>query len=185
MRRSPPPTGDDLVWSPTNSQSSLLGLINGAKSSLLVENEEMGDYDVVDALRSAAGRGVNVEVVMEDSSDYATEFTELVGAGVKLVTYEHAKLYIHAKIILADYGTSAAKVFIGSENFSKASLTENRELGLITSNASIMAGISTTLTSDFAGGKTYVPDAGAPPQDPEDAGTTDEAPDAATPSGGD
>jgi cardiolipin synthase len=179
-----PPTGSDLVWSPTNSESSLLGLINGAKSTLLVENEEMGDYDIVNALKSAAGRGVHVEVVMENSSEYASEFTELVGAGVKLVTYQHAKLYIHAKVILADYGTSGtsgAKVFIGSENFSKASLTENRELGLITSNAGVMAGISTTLTSDFAGGTTYVPDAGAPlppvPPEVDAGGTVDEAPD--------
>ena len=179
-----PPTGDDLVWSPTNSQSSLLGLINGAKSTLLVENEEMGDYDIVNALKSAVGHGVNVEVVMENSTDYASEFTELVGAGVKLVTYQHAKLYIHAKIILADCGTSAAKVFLGSENFSKTSLTENRELGVITSNAAIMAGISTTLTSDFAGGKTYVPDAGAPPPPDEAGGTPDDASDGTTDAGG-
>jgi cardiolipin synthase A/B len=187
-----PPTGDDIVWSPTNSESSLLGIINGAKSTLLVENEEMGDYDIVNALKSASGHGVDVQVVMENSSDYASEFTELVGAGVKLVTYQHSKLYIHAKIILADYGTSAARVFIGSENFSKASLTENRELGLITSNAGIMAGISTTLTSDFAGGKTYVPDAGTPPPPdagtpppPDDAGvTTDDASNGATDAAG-
>ena len=38
-----PPTGDDLVWSPTNSLTSLLGLINSAKSTIEVENEEMGD----------------------------------------------------------------------------------------------------------------------------------------------
>ena len=61
-----PPNGDNLVWSPTNAQSALLGMINGAKSSLLVENEEMGDSDVVAALASAASRGVDVKVAMED-----------------------------------------------------------------------------------------------------------------------
>jgi cardiolipin synthase len=167
-----PPNGDDLVWSPTNSLSALTGIIGGAKATLFVENEEMGDYEIVNALKAAQARGVNVQIVMENSSDYQSEFTELVGAGVKLVTYQHSKLYIHAKAILADYGTSTAKVFIGSENFSNASLTENRELGLITSNATIMAGMNATLSSDFAGGKTYVPDAGAPPP-PDDAGGDD------------
>jgi phosphatidylserine/phosphatidylglycerophosphate/cardiolipin synthase-like enzyme len=170
-----PANGDDLVWSPTNSQTTLLGLLNGAKTSLLVENEEMGDYAVVNALKSAASRGVNVEVVMENSEDYQAEFVELEQGGVKLVVYQHSKLYIHAKAIVADYGTSAAKVFVGSENFSNASLTENRELGIVTTNAAIMGGIHTTLESDFAGGKTYVPDAGAPHDSgttpPEDSGT--------------
>ena len=38
-----PPDGADLVWSPTNSQSSILAVINGAKHTLSVENEEMDD----------------------------------------------------------------------------------------------------------------------------------------------
>lgn len=152
-----PPDGANLVWSPTNSESSLVGLIDGAKSTLLVENEEMSDSSIVSALVHAAGRGVVVHVAMEDSSSYQTEFAELVTAGVKLVTYAHDSIYIHAKVILADYGTSSASVFIGSENFTYASLSENRELGLITTDPGIMAGISTTLTKDFAGGTPFQP----------------------------
>jgi phosphatidylserine/phosphatidylglycerophosphate/cardiolipin synthase-like enzyme len=159
------------VWSPTNSQSTLLGIINGAKTSLLVENEEMGDYPVIDALLAAAARGVSVEIAMENSKSYQLEFTALVQSGVKLAVYQHAKLYIHAKAIVADYGTSGAKVFVGSENFSSASLGFNRELGIVTTNAAILDGIQATLASDFAGGQTYVPppDAGTP--DAGDAGT--------------
>jgi cardiolipin synthase len=185
-----PPTGDGLVWSPTNSLPSLLGVIEGAKSTLLVENEEMGDLQIVAALSTAAQRGVDVKVVMEQSRSYQSEFESLQGTGVKVNVYSHSqKLYIHAKVILADYGTSSASVFIGSENFSSASLTENRELGVITSDAAIMAGINTTLTSDFNGGTTFHPldggayggpdagspsDAGTPPVDAgEDAGADD------------
>jgi phosphatidylserine/phosphatidylglycerophosphate/cardiolipin synthase-like enzyme len=151
-----PPTGDDLVWSPTNSQTSMVGLIDGAKTSLLVENEEMSDSAIVSALGSAASRGVDVEVVMTASSSYDSEFATLKSDGVKIMTYAaNASLYIHAKVILADYGTSNASVFIGSENFSSASLTENRELGLITSDAAILTSINTTLASDFKGGTAY------------------------------
>jgi len=38
-----PPDGADLVWSPTNSQAAILAVINSAKHTLAVENEEMGD----------------------------------------------------------------------------------------------------------------------------------------------
>ena len=149
-----PPDGDDLVWSPTNSQSAILGVINSAQRSLLVENEEMGDTNVLNALVSAAGRGVLVQVVMTNTSnDYSAEFTQLVATGVEVSTYAStAPLYIHAKVILADYGAPGAQVFIGSENFSSASLTKNRELGLTTSDKAIMQSIDGTLTSDVIGG---------------------------------
>ncbi|HUI77990.1 MAG TPA: phospholipase D-like domain-containing protein [Bryobacteraceae bacterium] len=149
-----PPDGDDLVWSPTNSQPVILSVINSAQHSLLVENEEMGDTNVVNALVSAAGRGVLVQVVMTNSSnDYSTQFTQLVAAGVEVSTYAaNAPLYIHAKVILADYGSAGAQVFIGSENFSSASLTRNRELGLTTSDPAILQSIDGALTGDFVGG---------------------------------
>ena len=149
-----PPDGDDLVWSPTNSQSVILGVINSAQHSLMVENEEMGDTNVVNALVSAAGRGVLVQVIMTNTSnDYSTEFTQLVAAGIEVSTYaSNAPLYIHAKVILADIGASGAQVFIGSENFSSASLTRNRELGLTISDPAIMQSIFATLTADFIGG---------------------------------
>lgn len=68
-----PPDGDDLVWSPTNSQTSLLSVINNAKQTLLVENEEMSDSAIVSALESAAKNGVQVTVVMtNDDNDYPT-----------------------------------------------------------------------------------------------------------------
>ena len=38
-----PGDGSDLVWSPTDAEGLLLGLINGATSSLRIYSEEMGD----------------------------------------------------------------------------------------------------------------------------------------------
>ena len=155
-RQVTPPDGDDLIWSPTNSDSSLLALINNSTTSLLVENEEMSASDIVSALGNAAKRGVSCTIIMTANSDYTSELNTLKSDGCKIATYaETASLYIHAKVILADYGTSAAKVYIGSENFSNASLTKNRELGLINSDAATMTQINTTLTSDYKGGTPY------------------------------
>lgn len=150
-----PADGDDLVWSPTNSQSSLLGIINNAQASLLVENEEMSDSAVVDALENAAENGVNVTVVMtNDDNDYASEFDDLAAAGVNIATYpdNSTALYIHAKAIVADYGTANQVAFVGSENFSSASLTKNRELGLTTTNSNIISQLESTISSDYSGG---------------------------------
>jgi cardiolipin synthase A/B len=148
-----PPTGDDLVWSPTNSKTVLLKLIDSAKSSLRVENEEMGQPDIVTALENAAKRGVAVEVAMTNSGKYTTEFNALKAAGVKVSTYTPtAPLYIHAKVILVDFGQSGQVAFVGSENFSTPSLTQNRELGLTVTDPSILGALNTTIGSDFQGG---------------------------------
>jgi hypothetical protein len=43
-------------------------------------------------------------------------------------------------------------VLIGSQNFSVASLDYNRELGVLSRNAAVVAAVSATLARDYAGG---------------------------------
>ncbi len=152
-----PPDGADLVWSPTNSQSSILAVINGATKTLSVENEEMEDSAVIKALEKAAERGVDVEVVMTAESSWDSAFKKLVRAGVHVRTYANSStvLYIHAKAVVADAGRRDQDVFVGSENFSTASLDYNRELGIRTSNAAVISVISATIAADYAGGTPY------------------------------
>jgi cardiolipin synthase A/B len=148
-----PPVGDNLVWSPTVSKADLVKLISGSKASLLIENEELSYSTIVTALTKAAKRGVSVTLCMTDSSDWTVNLNTLAKAGVHISTYAAtASLYIHAKVIVADYGKSGAKAFVGSENFSEASLTKNRELGLITTNPTILSQLNMTVVSDFSGG---------------------------------
>jgi HKD family nuclease len=136
----PTPYGTDLIWSPTNAQTALIALIGSAKVSLNVENEEMGDAAIVTALSNAAKAGVHVQVSMTSDGSYNSQFTALKAAGVQIHTYtETAPLYIHAKVIIVDYGQTGQQAFVGSENFSNASLNQNRELGL-TMTTSLPAG---------------------------------------------
>lgn len=148
-----PGDGDNLTWSPTDAQATLLSVINGATSSLLVENEEMDSSTITNALVAAAQRGVDVEVVMTANSDYDSAFDDIVNAGGQVSLYpdNSTSLYIHAKTIVAD-GTNA---YVGSINFSNASMNENRELGFVTTSSSIVDGLSSTVTSDFAGATPY------------------------------
>ena len=152
-----PPTGDNLVWSPTNSLSALEGLIGGATKTLLISQEEFSEPAIESALLAALKRGVAVTLVQEDiESKYTATLNALKSAGAKIAVYTSNKgYYIHAKTILADYGTAEAKLFLGSENFSTASLTSNRELGLIFSDTVCMTGVYTAISKDFTNGTQF------------------------------
>ena len=149
-----PGDGSDLVWSPTDSEDRLLGLINGATSSLRIYSEEMGDRSVENALVKAAKRGVEVQVCGEnESGEYDSAYAKLARAGIRISYYSSpAGFYIHGKVVEADYGTARAKIFIGSENFSSTSLNQNRELGLIISSHPVMSAVASTFAADFRNG---------------------------------
>jgi cardiolipin synthase A/B len=152
-----PPAGTDLVWSPTNSERAILAVIDSARRTLAVENEEMDDPAVTAALESAARRGVNVMVVMTADSEWDEAFTRLASAGVHVRLYPDSSraLYIHAKAVVADAGHGDQQVFAGSENFSAASLDHNRELGIRTANAAVVSAVSATIGGDYAAATPY------------------------------
>ena len=78
-RTSPTLSDANLVVSPVNSRTKMLALINSAQKSLYIENEEMQDQQVEQALAQAASRGVKVEVVLPAPSGSAADSN---GAGV-------------------------------------------------------------------------------------------------------
>ena len=144
-----PPQGSDLVWSP-RSKNEILSLIDSATSSLFIYNEEMADPDIITALESAANRGVNVQIVMTYASDWKSAFAELVSSGVHIRTYaSSASLYIHAKMIVVDDTTA----FVGSQNFSAASMNDNRELGIMFTDQNIIHSLDGFFQTDWQGAR--------------------------------
>ena len=162
--------GADLVWSP-GAQPPLVALINAAARSVVVENEEMHSSPIEVALQSDARRGIDVTVVMTADAEWDAALAQLASAGVHVVLYPDTSsaLYIHAKVIDVD----SAKAFIGSENFSTASLDDNRELGLITASPSVLAPLNATLSDDISNGQAQqgasTPAATAPSTSPTSA----------------
>jgi phosphatidylserine/phosphatidylglycerophosphate/cardiolipin synthase-like enzyme len=150
--RAPTPPGADLVWSP-GSEPALLALIGSARHSLEVENEEMANAHVVSALTSAAKSGVATHVIMTYDSSYDSNFSKLEAGGVDIHLYpdDPSALYIHAKVIVVDAGTASGKAFVGSENFSTASMSYNRELGIVTNDPVIVNELAKTLGQDYDG----------------------------------
>ncbi len=149
---APTPSGTDLVWSP-GSEPALLALIGSARHTLSVENEEMANSQVVSALVADARSGIVTHVIMTDDSAYSSNFSKLVAAGVDVHLYPDTSsaLYIHAKVIIVDAGTAPEKAFVGSENFSTASMGYNRELGIITNDPVIVNELARTLGQDYDG----------------------------------
>ncbi len=117
----------------------------------------MGDTSIEDALIRAAHRGVDVQICGEnESGEYDSTYSRLASAGIH-ISYNSSStgFYIHGKVVEADYGTSHAKVFIGSENFSGTSLNDNRELGLILTDHTVMSAVASTFAADFRNGRQW------------------------------
>ncbi|WP_217548539.1 phospholipase D-like domain-containing protein [Streptomyces sp. GbtcB6] len=152
-----PTDGDHLLWSPTDSRSRLLTVINAATKTLDVEELEFSDSTVVNAIVARAKAGVKVRVVLETPGDYSSEVSAVKAAGGTVVGYSDPNgFYIHAKAMVADYGLSTQEVEAGSMNISSNSLSNNRELGIILTGTgvaqSVATTVETTFNSDYSGG---------------------------------
>ena len=148
--------GDNLLWSPNTSQSRLLSIINGATTTLDVEELEFSDSTIVNAIAARAKAGVKVRIVIEYPSDYASELATVKAAGATVRGYSSSTgTYIHAKAMVADYGLSTHETEVGSMNISSNSLENNRELGIITVDTGVESTIETQFASDYTNGTTY------------------------------
>jgi phosphatidylserine/phosphatidylglycerophosphate/cardiolipin synthase-like enzyme len=152
-----------LVVADTNARSELVALIDTATTSLDVEGEEFSDLNnngIVQAVANAANRGVTVHVVVANDDPDPTSINRVKLAGAHVVMTgptssdgTTSNPYIHAKAIVVDCnGTSCARGFVGSENFSTGSLSYNRELGVVVKASGELAKVKTAIDADFAAG---------------------------------
>ena len=149
---TPTLNASSLVISP-GARPALVDLIGSADKTVDIEAEELADRDVVNAIAAKADEGVPVRIVLPSDAGTETQQSEVgflkTHPNVKIVGVSNP--YIHAKAIVVD----DASAYVGSMNFSKTSLDENRELGCIfddADNAGEIAKISSTIADDFANG---------------------------------
>jgi len=138
----------NLVVSPINSRNAFTSLINSAHNTLLMEAEEMKDNDVEQALVNTARRGVHIQVILPaargSSGDSNSQGISMIRQGGMQVK-EDSRLYMHAKMMVVD----GQKAFVGSENISAQSLDQNRELGIIVSDGSVLSTLQQTFQQDW------------------------------------
>ena len=150
QRSAEPPDGP-LVVSPTTSRQTLLDLIENATMSIDIYAEVVRDEEIVAALGRAASRDVTVRLIVSNDSEEndrgREERARLANEGVQVRLARG--LYIHAKMVLVD----GNRVFLGSQNFTAASLDFNRELGILLDDQTTLARLSRTFEADFAAGR--------------------------------
>ncbi len=150
---SPIPPAPALVWSPDNSRAELLRFLDGARHNLYVYNMEAVDPGCLAALAAAAARGVKVRFISAkldrlgpDENDPGRQSLNEADAEAAVGKF----LFIHAKAMIADYGTPAARAFVGSENFSSNSLDFARELGVIMTEPAVVERLYQVFKKDWA-----------------------------------
>jgi len=147
------PKGSELIWSP-GAQTGLVNLIKSARpgTTLYAESEQLDSAAIEQALVAAAKRGVTVDLTMTYSSSYVSGFNTLVAGGVHVSLYQaNAPLYIQAKAISVNNST----VYAGSSNFTTAMTNDDRNVGIITTDPTVVRGITSTMASDFTGATPY------------------------------
>jgi len=154
-----PAPGDHLIWSPTTAQTAMVNLIANAKKTLLIENEELASSAtaILSALETACRNGVQVQIAMVNNTDYQSSFTAVQNAGCSVHTYPNSSsgFYIHAKAVVADYGLPTQNAYMGSINYSNASMNSNRELGMYITDAATVTSIRNTMLADYNGGTPF------------------------------
>ncbi len=162
-KNTPPLSCPSLIWSPVNSESRLVGLIDSAKTSIVTSTENLGDKAIDAALEKAAARGVKTRVLtplcdLNPNPLLNVPFVremdaEKIDARVMPGPSTPDVPYIHAKMMIVD-GTHA---YVGSINFSENSTRHARELGILFDDPNAIAQISAAFESDFS--KAIVPPA--------------------------
>jgi cardiolipin synthase A/B len=137
-----------LIVSPVNSRERIIQMVNRAESTLELSVMYLSEAGVRTAVIERAHAGVAVRVLLADPAwiDSNTTTAATLGAeGIPVKFLETVEL--HAKLIIAD-----GVAFVGSENLSYTSLTQNREVGVLVTEPGPAAAIAAQFEADWAAG---------------------------------
>jgi phosphatidylserine/phosphatidylglycerophosphate/cardiolipin synthase-like enzyme len=164
---TPPLASPALVWSPVNSESRIVALVESARASIITSTENLGDKPLGDALGRAAKRGVKVRLLapmcdLGNSPLRNLQFVDdldhtNVDARVMPPPSTREQPYIHAKMMIVD-GTRG---FIGSINFSENSMKHARELGIVFEDHAAIVAFTNAFEADWRAAVPPPPKTGA------------------------
>jgi cardiolipin synthase A/B len=155
-----------LVLSPPNSRATLAGLINGAQTSLILEEEQITDDAMIDLLVARSNAGVTVQIVSNALQTKNLKPLETLQARAPQAEVRYStQLWLHTKLVIAD----ERRMLVGSVNLTAASLDKRREVSMLVDDPAAVARALAVARDDFASGATRPPDAGTAPPRPADS----------------
>ena len=128
-------SNQNLVISPIDSRKKLESLLSTAQKTILLYSETFDDKSILQILENKSSSGTKINVILADpkkvsSNQKTIDFLKSIGVQV----FTPKKPIIHAKALIID-GSFA---YIGSENFTKNSLENNREVGILTRDKKVV-----------------------------------------------
>jgi cardiolipin synthase len=135
-----------LVYSPDQSRAKIIDLIQKAKSDIKIYAQDISDYQIIGALAKSARSGIHVEILLSLNPEKfgSGKLNYLRKAGVIIHNNQH--FYIHAKVMVIDHQYA----LLGSINFTKSSLEDNRELSVITEDGQVIKQLLQTFERDVS-----------------------------------
>lgn len=150
-----------LITEPQAGIGPWLNAMNHARSVIDVNEYLLTDYQFLSALRSAAARGVQVDVIVDghpydDASAPSVAVAGLAGSGVHLkmapARFEGQYAFDHAKYLIVDPGQPDQVALFGSPNATQSAFDgANAEDAFVTSNPSTIAALVTVFHADWSG----------------------------------
>src|ERR1051325_4027532 len=139
-----------IVEPSSNHGSELVTAISGAKQSVYMTMYQIDSTPVLDALVARAQAGIDVQAVLDTSSQSKSfntpAYNQLSAAGVKVVWSSTSFTYTHEKTVIID-GTQA---WIMTMNANTSSPLENREYLAIDTDPADVAEATAVFEADHA-----------------------------------
>ena len=139
-----------LIVQPDVGAQPIVSLLNSAQKTIRMEMYWLTDREVIDALKTARGRGVDVRVILEaqplgGNSSNRPATNDLQAANVSVRTGNPAYRLMHEKAIVVDDRVALIATF----NQTRASFTANREYGILDTNPDDVAEIVRVFEADW------------------------------------
>ncbi len=152
-----PFSGNGLILCPVNGSERIVGLYQGAQQSLDVYTELLGNPTLESELVAAVRRGVRARMIsplhvnggsMEVQDRQRSALTALSSYGVDVHVNGRQNVpvpYFHARAAVADGQTA----YLGSISLAPDDITFNREMGLISQDATFVQKLQSQFDSDY------------------------------------
>ncbi len=148
---TPAPPPYELFIEPEDGRTPILSAIAEARQTLRLAMYLITDREIIQALKGAAARGVDVRVLLEmnpfgGGSQTAQVAAELRAAGVQVQWDPRTIRYLHQKTLVVD----ETYALVMTANFTVSSFTDNREYLVRTARPEDVAEIIATFEADWA-----------------------------------